>query len=76
MSKGSSEVKRSARDGAIEAYRETNGEIFISVETEHEGSMVREVITMTEYNARRIVGAMCLMLGLELKPSSAKKIEM
>ena len=71
MSKG--EVQRSARDGAISATRgckDQPEDCVISVETDNK----TQVIVMTEFNALRITGALCMMLGLELKASSAKRI--
>lgn len=71
MSNG--EVKRSARDGAISVTRgckDQPEDCVVSVETDGK----TQTIVMTEFNARRIAGSLCLMLGLELKASSAKRI--
>lgn len=66
-----STIERRPQDGGLEV-RIADDVVLIAVTTDG----VRECIQCTEYNARRVLGALSVMLGLPLRTEAAKEIKL
>lgn len=65
-------VKRTDVDGAIRVQRDPAGTISIYVVSHGEEMLIR----CTEWNARRVLGSLSLVLELPLSAKAGKAIEM
>lgn len=65
-------VERGAEDGPISVER--IDDTYIHIRVEHGGMPYS--IRCTEWNARRILAGLSLLLDLPLQPKAAKQIEM
>jgi hypothetical protein len=65
-------LARTDVDGAIGVTRDPAGSISIRVVSDGQEMLIR----CTEWNARRVLGSLSLILGLPLATRAAKSIEM
>lgn len=63
--------ERQPDDGPISVIRPTDGVVSISVET---GSRL-SAVTMSEYNAWRVLGALSVVLGVPLSKAASKVVK-
>ena len=71
-SKKKPEIERQPGDGSVHITRESDQRIRIAITTND----VTETATMSEFNARRLLGVLSLMLDLPLSTAAAKRVMM
>ena len=64
-------IKREPRDGSVGVQR-SNDDILITAEDNDEN----KIITVSEWNARRLFAMLALVLGFPLPTKTSKQIEM